>query len=117
MTFSRRIILLAADQAAHLRMVKRYFQPAGGNMHRRGFLQGLGGTIAAPAILSHRVFAAERAPLTFGLPQGDYDTAVLEALPGKIPLIKLTTRPPNFETPASYFGPPIKPNDAFFVRS
>ena len=40
-------------------------------MHRRGFLQGLGGTIAAPAILSHRVFAAERAPLTFGLPQGD----------------------------------------------
>ena len=85
-------------------------------MHRRGFLQGLGGAIAAPAILSHRVFAAERAPLTFGLPQGDYDTAVLEALPGKRPLIKLTTRPPNFETPASYFGTPITPNDAFFVR-
>jgi hypothetical protein len=83
---------------------------------RRWFLQGLGGAIAAPAILSRRASAAERAPLTFGLPQGDYDTAVLEALPGKRPLIKLTTRPPNFETPASYFATAITPNDAFFVR-
>ena len=85
-------------------------------MHRRYFLQGLGGTIAAPALLSRRAFAAERAPLTFGLPQGEYDTAVLEALPGKRPLIKLTARPPNFETPTSYFATPITPNDAFFVR-
>jgi DMSO/TMAO reductase YedYZ molybdopterin-dependent catalytic subunit len=85
-------------------------------VQRRWFLQGLGGAMAAPAILSRRVFAAERAPLTFGLPQGDYDTAVLEALPGKRPLIKLTTRPPNFETPASYFANAITPNDAFFVR-
>jgi len=43
----------------------------------------LGGTIAAPAILSGRVDAAERVPLTSGLPQGDYDSAVMEALPGK----------------------------------
>ena len=85
-------------------------------MHRRYFLQGLSGAIAAPAILSRRAFAAERAPLTFGLPEGDYDTAVLEALPGKRPLIKLSTRPPNFETPTSYFAAPITPNDAFFVR-
>jgi DMSO/TMAO reductase YedYZ molybdopterin-dependent catalytic subunit len=40
----------------------------------------------------------------------------MEALPGKRPLIKLTTRPPNFETPASFFATPITPNDAFFVR-
>jgi DMSO/TMAO reductase YedYZ molybdopterin-dependent catalytic subunit len=76
----------------------------------------LGGAIAAPVILSGRASAAERAPLTFGLPQGDYDTAELVALPGKRPLIRLTTRPPNFETPVSYFAGPITPNDAFFVR-
>ena len=85
-------------------------------MHRRIFLQGLSGVVAAPAILRGRAFAAERAPLPAGLPQGDYDTAVMEALPGKRPLIKLTTRPPNYETPVSYFTTPVTPNDAFFVR-
>ena len=92
------------------------FRTGGGKVHRRNFLQGLGGAIAAPAILSRGALAAERAPLIAGLPQGTYDTAVLEALPGKRPLIKLTTRPPNFETPVSYFGTTITPNDAFFVR-
>ncbi len=85
-------------------------------MHRRTFLQGLGGAVAAEAAFSRRLMAAERVPLTTGLPPGEYDTAVLEALPGKRPLIKLTNRPPNFETPASYFATPITPNDAFFVR-
>jgi DMSO/TMAO reductase YedYZ molybdopterin-dependent catalytic subunit len=83
---------------------------------RRFFLQGLGGAIAGPAILSRTALAAERAPLASGLPEGEYDTAVMEALPGKRSLIKLTTRPPNFETPVSYFGTPITPNAAFFVR-
>jgi len=41
---------------------------------------------------------------------------VLDALPGKKPLIKLSYRPPNYETPASYFAEAITPNDAFFVR-
>jgi len=82
---------------------------------RRFFLGALGGTIAAPA-LPGRILAAERAPLTAGLPDGDYDTAVMEALPGKRPLIKLTTRPPNYETPTNFFANPITPNDAFFVR-
>ena len=50
------------------------------------------------------------------MPEGLYGTAVLEALPGKRPLIRLTTRPPNYETPASYFADAITPNDAFFVR-
>src|SRR5258706_15403237 len=40
----------------------------------------------------------------------------MEALPVKRPVIKLTTRPPNFETPTSYFATAITPNDAFFVR-
>src|SRR5258707_2478294 len=97
-------------------MVHRYLYPPEAFVQRRWFLQGLGGTIAAPAILSRRAFPAERAPLTFGLPQGDYDTALLEALPSKRPLINLTTRPPTFETPTSYFATAITPNDAFFVR-
>jgi DMSO/TMAO reductase YedYZ molybdopterin-dependent catalytic subunit len=82
---------------------------------RRFFLGALGGTIAAP-LFAGRSFAAGRPPLTAGLPEGDYDTAIMQALPGKRPLIKLTTRPPNFETPISYFANPITPNDAFFVR-
>src|SRR6516162_8778583 len=36
--------------------------------------------------------------------------------PGKKPLIKLSYRPPNYETPASHFSSPLTANDAFFVR-
>jgi DMSO/TMAO reductase YedYZ molybdopterin-dependent catalytic subunit len=50
------------------------------------------------------------------LPEGTRSEALLETLPGKKPLIKLSYRPPNYETPLSYFGTPITPNDAFFVR-
>ena len=51
-----------------------------------------------------------------GLPQGTLDTAVLERLVGKQPLIKRSYRPPNFETPLTYFDDSITPNDRFFVR-
>ena len=54
--------------------------------------------------------------LPAGLPQGMRAAAVLDALPGKKPLIKLSYRPPNYETPISYFRTPMTPNDAFFVR-
>ncbi len=50
------------------------------------------------------------------LPDGTRAAAVLDALPGKRPLIKLTYRPPNYETPIDYLGTAITPNDAFFVR-
>lgn len=41
----------------------------------------------------------------------------LVAYPGKRPLIRLTARPPQLETPFSVFGEgAITPNDAFFVR-
>jgi DMSO/TMAO reductase YedYZ molybdopterin-dependent catalytic subunit len=50
------------------------------------------------------------------LPEGTREEALLETLPGKKPLIKLSYRPPNYETPLSYFGAPITPNEAFFVR-
>ncbi len=50
------------------------------------------------------------------LPEGARSEAALEALPGKKPLIKWSYRPPNYETPVSYFNQSITPNDAFFVR-
>jgi DMSO/TMAO reductase YedYZ molybdopterin-dependent catalytic subunit len=50
------------------------------------------------------------------LAQGVLDASVLEALPGKLPLIKKSFRPPNFETPVAYFREVFTPNDAFFVR-
>src|SRR5579864_2530869 len=75
-------------------------------LKRRSVLQGIGGTMARAA----------EVPLTTGLPSGEYDTAILDALSGKKPLIKLSYRPPNYETPVSYFETEFTPNDAFFVR-
>src|SRR5262245_63330055 len=60
--------------------------------------------------------AAGGLELPAGLPQGLRDSAVLDTLPGKKPLIKLSYRPPNYETPLEYFRTAITPNDAFFVR-
>src|SRR5258708_20846660 len=50
------------------------------------------------------------------LPEGTRQEAVLEALPSKQPLIKLSYRPPNYETPIELLRTAITPNDAFFVR-
>ncbi len=50
------------------------------------------------------------------LPAGTRANAVLDTLPGKKPLIKLTYRPPNYEAPLAYFRTAITPNDEFFVR-
>ena len=82
-------------------------------LKRRGFLSAAGG---AAAFASVKGIAADAPPLVSGLPPGEYDTATLEALPGKKPLIKLAYRPPNYETPLSYFATDFTPNDAFFVR-
>jgi DMSO/TMAO reductase YedYZ molybdopterin-dependent catalytic subunit len=87
-------------------------------VQRRRVLQGLGGVLAfaSPSLLPRFAEAATPPFLTFGLPAGEYDTATLDALPGKRPLIKLSYRPPNYETPVSYFASPVTANDAFFVR-
>jgi DMSO/TMAO reductase YedYZ molybdopterin-dependent catalytic subunit len=50
------------------------------------------------------------------LPEGMRQEAVLDALPGKRPLIKLSYRPPNYETPIDLLRSAITLNDAFFVR-
>lgn len=76
---------------------------------RRAWLAGTMSLVASRAF-------ADRLSLAGGLPAGLADVARLEALPGKRPLIKLSYRPPNYETPLSEFTGPITPNDAFFVR-
>jgi DMSO/TMAO reductase YedYZ molybdopterin-dependent catalytic subunit len=96
-----------------------YRDPVGGTiLNRRRVVQGLGGVlaVAVPGLAPRPAFPATPSYLTFGLPSGEYDTAVHDALPGKKPLIKLAYRPPNYETPVSYFTSPITANDAFFVR-
>ena len=72
-----------------------------------------GSGIALPELLQA---AAAGVPLSAGLPEGVGSVATLDALPGKKPLIKLSYRPPNYETPMEYFRTAITPNDAFFVR-
>jgi DMSO/TMAO reductase YedYZ molybdopterin-dependent catalytic subunit len=80
---------------------------------RRRFLAGL----AAPALSSIaplNAFAKIWQPAD--LPEGAVAESVLEAIEGKVPLIKRAYRPPNYETPIDFFREPITPNNAFFVR-
>jgi len=82
-------------------------------INRRRFLAGL--SVPALSLPSLKVIAA--APWQPAeLPSGAADTGILEGLAGKVPLIKRSYRPPNFETPIDYFRDPITPNNAFFVR-
>jgi sulfite dehydrogenase len=83
-------------------------------LSRRAIIGVASGLALAP--VWRRAGLAEEAPLSPGLPAGTAREAALDALPGKRPLIKLTYRPPNYETPIDYFRQTITPNDAFFVR-
>ena len=81
---------------------------------RRLLAAGLGGTAAASFGLNGRAaFAQARAfeqPFANGQRQ-------LVAFPEKRPLIVLTSRPPQLETPFEVFNDGlITPNDAFYVR-
>src|SRR5262245_52117075 len=86
---------------------------------RRRLLAGMTGA-GALALTPMRALAASiggTSELGFTeLPDGTLAEQRLEALPGKLPLIRKTARPPNFETPLEYFRTPITRNDAFFVR-
>ena len=86
---------------------------------RRRFLAGTGAAaVAASEAIGLGLTHAEAGGLNLpsSLPEGTRAAAVLDALPGKKPLIKLSYRPPNYETPIEYFRTEITPNDAFFVR-
>lgn len=77
---------------------------------------GAGAALVSAAIAFPKFAEAEISNLDAGLPAGTRGEAVMERLPGKQPLIKLTYRPPNYESPVDYFKTPITPNDKFFVR-
>jgi DMSO/TMAO reductase YedYZ molybdopterin-dependent catalytic subunit len=86
---------------------------------RRTFIKATAaGTLGLGAALSslRRAFTEDRALYPPALPSGTQQMSFLQTLPGKRPLIKRTFRPPNYETPISYFNEPITPNDVFFVR-
>lgn len=83
-------------------------------INRRGFLASTAALALASAM--PRAWAQDGALGPSTLPEGTLASGQLAALPGKVPLIKKTWRPPNFETPIDYFKQPFTPNDAFFVR-
>ncbi|MGH8765323.1 MAG: molybdopterin-dependent oxidoreductase [Burkholderiales bacterium] len=88
---------------------------------RRNLLRGVAsaGALAALSPASRALAAQFGSAGALGLaeiPDGALAEAVMYALPGKVPLIKKTYRPPNFETPVEYFRTAITPNKAFFVR-
>src|SRR5215467_13236815 len=82
---------------------------------RRLMMAGAGMALAGSGF-DPRLALAAIPDLPAVLPEGVRKNATLEALPGKKPLIKLSYRPPNYETPIEHFRAPITPNDAFFVR-
>ncbi len=79
--------------------------------HRREFL--LSAAAGAAGIVSARA-TAQQGTFTHPFANGDRP---LVTLPGKRPLIGLTMRPPQVETPMAVFNEGVlTPNDAFFVR-
>src|SRR3954470_9900425 len=84
---------------------------------RRQFLKAsAGGLLLAGANQWMSSADAAREIDTGSLPAGTLDSAQLGTLTGKLPLIKKSFRPPNFETPVKYFSDVFTPNNAFFVR-
>lgn len=81
-------------------------------MLRRSLLLGTGAAVAG----GFRPAFAQSAATHPGLPTGTREEAIMEALEGKQKLIKLSWRPPNYESPLSAFAGPITANDQFFVR-
>lgn len=80
-------------------------------MDRRRFVLDSSSALAAGLLIPNRLLAAQSE-----LPAGTLASSVMDALPGKRPLIKRTFRPPNYETPVPLFRDQFTPNDAFYVR-
>ena len=71
---------------------------------RRRLMRTAGASVAlAGSGLALKSAAAAGLNLPAGLPEGIRGSAELDTLPGKKPLIKLSYRPPNYETPLEYF--------------
>ena len=85
-------------------------------MNKRSLLSGAGGALAGAALAKLSQPFAAYADDTTSLPFANGDRPVVR-YPGKRPLIRLTSRPPQLETPFAVFNEGvITPNDAFFVR-
>ena len=83
---------------------------------RRAFLRQAGVLTATGIIGNHVLSAAAAGQRSVTLPF-ENGTRELVAFPQKRPLIVLTARPPQLETPFSVFNEGLlTPNDAFFVR-
>src|SRR4051812_13222782 len=86
-------------------------------MDRRTLLKAAAGTLGVGGLKNALGAVGSMAELGFAeIPDGALAEQVLHALPGKVPLIKKSYRPPNYETPIEYFRTPLTPNRAFFVR-
>src|SRR3954466_10263765 len=87
--------------------------PGGDHMFdRRDLLKGAGLAAVATALNSAGALALETVALPF-----ENGERPLVKYPQKRPMIGLTSRPPQLETPFSIFNDgPITPNNAFFVR-
>jgi len=94
---------------------------------RRSLLKTIGvgaGTLAlshfvrATTLAQQLPAAAKRLPSFTGPGPNPYWNSVgpMATYPQKAPLVLLTDRPVQLETPRHYFLEPITPNDAFFVR-
>ena len=82
-------------------------------LDRRQFIQGAG-ALALGAALRGRLGADPSEGVTLPFANGERE---LVAYPQKRPLIRLSARPPQLETPFAVFNNgAITPNDAFFVR-
>jgi sulfite dehydrogenase len=81
---------------------------------RRAFLRQAGTLGVASALAGNTLAASLATSITLPFENGERE---LVAYPQKRPLILLTARPPQLETPFSVYGEGvITPNDAFFVR-
>lgn len=85
-------------------------------MKRRSVLQAMGGATIGAAFDGFAFPLGARAEGSVTLPFANGERPLVR-YPGKRPLIQLTARPPQLETPFSVFDEgAITPNDAFFVR-
>lgn len=88
---------------------------------RRGILAGLGGTLVAGCSKEAATPSSPAVSDSVELPFAN-GSRPLVTFPGKRPLIQMTARPPQLETPFRVFadsvadGSLLTPNDAFFVR-
>ena len=81
---------------------------------RRGFIQSAGLFLAAS--VTDLAWSKAQAASKIALPFANGERPLV-AYPQKRPLMRLTTRPPQLETPFAVFRESlITPNDAFFVR-